>query len=109
VVLDSARNIYGTTYLGGAANAGVVYKLTPSGHETLLYSFTGGADGPNPYAGVILDSAGNLYGATYQGGSVPSGAGQERCRFRAGPLSRSGSGDSRCPSWLQLQLRHFIG
>jgi uncharacterized repeat protein (TIGR03803 family) len=73
VVLDSAGNIYGTTYLGGAANAGVVYKLTPSGHETLLYSFTGGADGANPYAGVILDKAGNLYGTTYQGGSVNMG------------------------------------
>jgi uncharacterized repeat protein (TIGR03803 family) len=73
VVLDSAGNIYGTTYLGGAANAGVVYKLGPSGQETLLYSFTGGADGANPYAGVILDSAGNLYGTTYQGGSANLG------------------------------------
>ena len=73
VRLDSAGNIYGTTYLGGAANAGVVYKLTPAGQETLLYSFTGGADGANPYAGVILDSAGNLYGTTYQGGSAKLG------------------------------------
>ena len=73
VTLDSAGNIYGTTYLGGAANAGVVYKLTPSGKETLLYSFTGGVDGANPYAGVILDTAGNLYGTTYQGGSANLG------------------------------------
>jgi uncharacterized repeat protein (TIGR03803 family) len=73
VVLDSAGNVYGTTYLGGAANAGVVYKLSPSGTETLLYSFTGGADGANPYAGVILDAAGNLYGTTYQGGSANMG------------------------------------
>ena len=73
VVLDGSGNIYGTTYLGGAANAGVVYKLTPAGQETLLYTFTGGADGANPYAGVTLDPAGNLYGTTYQGGSANLG------------------------------------
>ena len=38
----------GTTAVGGAANAGVVYKLNPSGHQTVLFSFTGGADGANP-------------------------------------------------------------
>jgi len=67
VTLDSAGNLYGTSYKGGAANAGVVYKLDPSGEETVLYSFTGGADGANPYAGVILDAAGNLYGTTCYG------------------------------------------
>lgn len=66
---DAAGNLYGTTYQGGTANAGVVYKLTPSGQETVLYSFTGGADGGNPYAGVIVDSAGNLYGTAYGGGA----------------------------------------
>jgi uncharacterized repeat protein (TIGR03803 family) len=73
VTLDSTGNLYGTTYNGGAANAGVVYKLAPSGQETVLYSFTGGADGANPYAGVILDSAGNLYGTTMNGGSAKAG------------------------------------
>ncbi|HUE03540.1 MAG TPA: choice-of-anchor tandem repeat GloVer-containing protein [Bryobacteraceae bacterium] len=69
VVQDSAANLYGTTYLGGPANAGVVYKVSPSGEETVLYAFTGGADGGNPYAGVILDTAGNVYGTTLKGGS----------------------------------------
>jgi uncharacterized repeat protein (TIGR03803 family) len=68
VIQDSAGNLYGTTYYGGTANAGVVYKLDTSGHYTVLYSFMGGADGANPYAGVILDSAGNLYGTTEEGG-----------------------------------------
>jgi len=79
VVRDSAGNLYGTTngaYSdapgGGAHNAGVVFKIDHSGHYTVLYSFTGAADGSSPN-GVILDSAGNLYGTTSLGGA--SGAG----------------------------------
>ena len=83
VILDSAGNLYGTTYLGGSATGvfcggaergcGVVFTLNPSGQETVLYSFTGGADGGNPFAGVILDSVGNLYGTTYDGGKYNGG------------------------------------
>jgi uncharacterized repeat protein (TIGR03803 family) len=73
VALDSAGNLYGTTYGGGPANAGVVYKVDTSGAETVLYSFTAGAGGANPYAGVVLDSAGNLYGTTYNGGASKAG------------------------------------
>ena len=64
VIRDSAGNLYGTTYAGGPANAGVIYKIATSGKETVLYSFAGGSDGANPHAGVIRDSAGNLYGTT---------------------------------------------
>jgi uncharacterized repeat protein (TIGR03803 family) len=71
VMADSSGNLYGTTYKGGTSNAGVVYKLTPTGQETVLYNFTGGADGGNLYAGVIADSAGNLYGTTQYGGTAP--------------------------------------
>ncbi|HXM42775.1 MAG TPA: choice-of-anchor tandem repeat GloVer-containing protein [Bryobacteraceae bacterium] len=74
VIGDAAGNLYGTTYEGGAAQKGVVYKIDTSGHETVLYSFTGGADGGNPEAGLILDSAGNLYGTTYRGGAKKAGA-----------------------------------
>lgn len=73
VALDSGGNLYGTTYQGGAANAGVVYKLEPSGQETVLYNFTGGADGGNPYGGVTVDAAGNLYGTAYKGGTAGAG------------------------------------
>jgi uncharacterized repeat protein (TIGR03803 family) len=69
VFRDAAGNLYGTTLSGGAANQGVVFKLDPTGQETVLYTFTGGADGGVPYAGVILDPAGNLFGTTYGGGA----------------------------------------
>jgi len=68
VIEDPAGNLYGTTYQGGSSGAGVVYKVDPSGQETVLYTFTGGADGGHPYAGVIVDSSGNLFGTTYSGG-----------------------------------------
>jgi uncharacterized repeat protein (TIGR03803 family) len=73
VIRDAAGNLYGTTYGGGSAGQGVVYKVDTSGHETVLYSFTGGADGGRPYAGVIRDAAGNLYGTANIGGSVGCG------------------------------------
>jgi hypothetical protein len=50
-----------------------VFKLDPSGQETVLHSFTGGADGGNSYASVILGSAGNLYGTTEVGGENVGG------------------------------------
>jgi uncharacterized repeat protein (TIGR03803 family) len=75
VIRDSAGNLYGTTN-GGGTDYGVVYKLdVASGQETVLYSFTGGTDGSNPYAGVIRDSDGNLYGTTSGGGSGEGSAG----------------------------------
>ena len=46
----------------------MIFKLYPSGHETVLYNFTGGADGGHPGSGIIRDSAGNLYGTTSAGG-----------------------------------------
>ena len=73
VILDSSGNLYGTTQSGGAGGAGVVYKVDTGGHETVLYNFTGGADGGYPYAGVIRDSAGDLYGTTYNGGTYDMG------------------------------------
>ncbi len=69
IIRDQAGNIYGTTQHGGAWGAGVVFKLDSAGQETVLYNFTGGADGGNPYAGVIRDQAGNLYGTTLSGGN----------------------------------------
>src|SRR4051812_16836983 len=62
---DNAGNIYGTTVLGGEFGGGTVFQLspTPNGWQhTVLYSFTGGADGGEPYKGVTIDRRGNLYG-----------------------------------------------
>jgi uncharacterized repeat protein (TIGR03803 family) len=78
VTLDAAGDLYGTTYYGGAGGYGTVFKLSPNldgtWTETLLYSFTGGADGSNPEASVIFDAAGNLYGTTVYGGKFGLGA-----------------------------------
>jgi uncharacterized repeat protein (TIGR03803 family) len=70
---DTAGNFYGTTLAGGDSNQGIVFKLDTTGKETILYTFTGGADGGYPYAGVLLDSKGNIYGTTYLGGASGQG------------------------------------
>jgi uncharacterized repeat protein (TIGR03803 family) len=67
VVIDSAGNLYGTTLEGGGRDDGTVFELSPGGAnwtETILYSFSGGNNGVWPAGGVILDSAGDLYGST---------------------------------------------
>jgi|SRR5580698_4101106 uncharacterized repeat protein (TIGR03803 family) len=68
LVIDNSGNIYGTTYFGGKAEDGVVFKLDNSRHETVLHSFTGGKDGAYPVTGMIRDNAGNLYGTAVGGG-----------------------------------------
>jgi uncharacterized repeat protein (TIGR03803 family) len=73
LIQGSDGNFYGTTYFGGASGFGTVFKVTPSGTETVLYSFAGGSDGEHPYAGVIQGSDGNFYGTTYQGGTSGNG------------------------------------
>ncbi|HUI84805.1 MAG TPA: choice-of-anchor tandem repeat GloVer-containing protein [Candidatus Binatia bacterium] len=73
LVFDSAGNAYGTTVTGGPSDCGVVFQLTPTGQgqyqQTVLHSFNCFDDGKNPYGGVTLDSAGNLYGTTAAGGT----------------------------------------
>ncbi len=66
-------NFYGTTGLGGPSNAGTVFKITPAGTETVLYSFTGGNDGGNPITALFQAADGNFYGTTPYGG--PNNAG----------------------------------
>ncbi len=72
LVFDRAGNLYGTTSAGGANGNGTVFMLSPRGivwGETVLYSFGTGTDGAIPYAGVTLDSAGDVLGTTSAGGS----------------------------------------
>jgi uncharacterized repeat protein (TIGR03803 family) len=84
VVFDKAGNLYGVTTNGGnggsdcfLGSCGTVYQLTPSGTgggpwtETVIYNFKGKSqnDGEDPYSGLLIDGAGNLYGATGYGGT----------------------------------------
>ncbi len=67
MIFDAAGNLYGTTEAGGSGTVGAVYELMPSNGgwaESVLYSFAGSSDGAHPYAGLIFDSSGNLYGTT---------------------------------------------
>jgi uncharacterized repeat protein (TIGR03803 family) len=75
LIFDQAGNLYGTTTYGGSG-WGTVFKLSPrSGEwtETVIYSFQGGTNGALPYAGLVFDGAGSLYGTTRSGG--PAGLG----------------------------------
>src|ERR1035438_312038 len=80
-VLDEAGNLYGTTYQGGVREGGAVYKLSSvkegknkgEWKERVIYSFKGEADGSSPWAGVVLDAAGNIYGTTTSGGKDNGG------------------------------------
>ena len=79
LVLDKEGNLYGTTQYGGnngcvyGYGCGTVFKLNAAGALTNIHTFTGAADGANPYAGLILDKEGNLYGAASDGGSYGKG------------------------------------
>jgi uncharacterized repeat protein (TIGR03803 family) len=82
VIVDPQGNVFGTTFLGGQGSCdgdscGVTFELSPGNNgqwtETVLHTFTGGADGGGPIAGLTADSSGNLYGTTYLGGNNSSG------------------------------------
>jgi uncharacterized repeat protein (TIGR03803 family) len=97
-VLDAAGNLYGTTYGGGVHGFGTVFELSPMAGggwtETILHSFNNPGDGYTPVAGLVLDSAGNLYGTTVEGGRYNSGTVFE--------LSPTAGG-----VWTEKILHHF--
>lgn len=108
VIFDTAGNLYGTTYNGGASGDGIVFRLTPrsggSWKANVLYSFcalTNCADGANPHGSLVFDAAGNLYGTTVQGGDLS--ACQPGCGvvFKLTPRQ-----DGR---WKEGVLRSFTG
>jgi len=105
LTIDAAGNLYGTTPLGGAFGQGTVFELTRSSGgewtEHILHHFRGNHDGGGPEGSLVFDSAGNLYGATYQGGGAtpcPGGCGTV---FK---LSPTASG-----KWIETVLYRFQG
>jgi uncharacterized repeat protein (TIGR03803 family) len=74
LMVGADGNFYGTTGGGGQYNWGTVFELTPSTSgdwiQSVLYTFTGGPDGANPFPPPVFDSSGNLYGTTYTGGNT---------------------------------------
>jgi len=77
LIFDAAGNLYGTTKMGGIGYWGTAFELSPNGNggwtETVLCSFGVGGNGNEPYAGLIFDTAGNLYGTTLAGGAYGYG------------------------------------
>ena len=100
LVPDAAGNLYGTTYGGGVHGFGTVFEVSPLAGggwtETILHSFNNPGDGYTPVAGVLLDSVGNLYGTTVEGGRYSGGTVFE--------LSPSAGG-----VWTEKILHHFGG
>jgi uncharacterized repeat protein (TIGR03803 family) len=75
LVRDAQDNLYGTTRGGGDGafggyGCGVVFKLDPSGNETVLHTFNNDAGGCGPTSGAVMDEKGNLYGVTDYGGDL---------------------------------------
>jgi uncharacterized repeat protein (TIGR03803 family) len=104
LIADAPGNLYGTTQSGGTAGWGTAYKLSPNGagwSESILYSFDGQSDGRFPFARLIFDGSGNLYGTTESGGNM-SGCNGTGCGtvFK---LTHSGS------AWTEHVLYTFTG
>jgi len=113
LIFDGAGNLYGTTSVGGATGqdcnglgCGAVFQLAPGAGgtwtETVLFSFNRpGKGGVLPYAGLVLDSAGNLYGTTTQGGGQGCGG------FGCGIIFKLTPG--RGGTWIEAKLHSFNG
>lgn len=98
LIFDAAGNLYGTTSLGGAHDAGSVFEFSPKAGglwtETILHQFGNGKDGAEPLAGLTFDAAGNLYGTTNGGGNASFGT-----VFELSPKAGSG--------WTEKILHNF--
>ena len=108
---DRAGNLYGTANRGGAAGYGTVFRLAHTGSGwvlTPLYSFAGGSGGASPYARVIFDPNGTLYGTTADGGGI-GGCGNDGCGtvFNLRP-SPAVCKTALCP-WTETVLYRFSG
>lgn len=108
LVADSLGNLYGTTEFGGPSGVGTVFRLSKTGKEKVLYSFTGGSDGCYPTGGLLPDAAGNLYGTASECG----GSGIYGTLFKIGKYGKftvlhgftGGSSDGRFPNFTTVIL-----
>jgi uncharacterized repeat protein (TIGR03803 family) len=104
LILDGRGNLFGATASGGKYGAGVVFELSPPAagqtawRETVLHAFKGKPDGNSPVGALVLDSKGNLYGATNIGGDHNLGA-----VFELSPPSAGRS------TWTKAILYSFKG
>ncbi len=114
LIMDKAGNIYGATFAGGNGNCfggcGTVYQVSPPAAggsawtETVLYMFQNSPDGVGPWAGLVRDAAGNLYGTTYRGGSFAGGCLGLGCGtvFQLAPPTAGGT-------WTETVIHEFTG
>lgn len=99
LVRDSAGNLYGTSVQGGLYASGTVFQVTPAGVHTVLYNFTGGTDGGEPYKGVTVGPDGSLYGTTVTGGG---GSCEGGCGVVFKVTNAAGT-------WTQTVVHAFLG
>jgi uncharacterized repeat protein (TIGR03803 family) len=106
LTLDSAGVLYGATDVADAGVNGLVFKLTPNQDgtwtETVLHRFTSPQDAAFPFAGVVLDKSGNLYGTTANGGDLSCGDG-----YGCGAVYRMSLNPDG--SWSEHVLHRFEG
>jgi uncharacterized repeat protein (TIGR03803 family) len=108
IVRTKNGTLYGATFAGGDHQAGAIYSVSSAGDERVIYSFTGGSDGGDPYGGLILDKHRNLYGTTQYGGASKNCTGGCGTIFKVAPngiqtvlYSFSGGNDGFWP-WAGL-------
>ena len=114
LIFDGAGNLYGTAAQGGSNNTqcqprsgcGVVFELSPTASgpwtQTVLHTFTGGSDGSGTFAGLVFDTAGNLYGTALNAGNLNDcGGGGCGVVFELSPSSGGG--------WTETVLHTFTG
>ncbi len=107
MIADAAGNLYGVTQFGGTHGLGTVFELSPNSNgswtESILYSFAESTDGGQPWAGVVMDKNGNLYGTTSAGGDASCAPIHGFCGT-AYELSPNGDG-----TWTETVLVDFTG
>jgi hypothetical protein len=109
LIADKAGNLYTSTNSGGVSANGTIVKLSPPAagatkwSETTLYRFKGVPDGDEPFAGLIFDSAGNLYTTTENGGSTVA------CTYGCGTVVKLSPPASGQTHWTETILHRFAG